>query len=94
MDQLARKYGVSHVFSDFLEMTVCALSLGQMEGRYFEIIKSYNKDELPVFSSALAAVIIEMENDGEGLKDCFGTSWNISAMAKQVSSSPLNTFAN
>lgn len=72
MDQLARKHGVSHVFSDFLEMTVCALSLGQMEDRYFEIIKSYNKDELQVFSSALAAVIIDMENDGEGLKDVFG----------------------
>jgi len=72
MDQLARKHGVSHVFADFLEMTVCALSLGQMEDRYFEIIKSYNKDELQVFSSALAAVIIDMENDGEGLKDIFG----------------------
>lgn len=72
MDQLARKHGVSHVFSDFLEMTVCALSLGQMEDHYFEVIKRYNKDELQVFSSALAAVIIDMENDGEGLKDCFG----------------------
>ena len=72
MDQLARKHGVSHVFSDFLEMTVCALSLGQMEDRYFEIIKSYNNDELQVFSSALAVVIIDMENDGEGLKDVFG----------------------
>ena len=72
MDQLAPKYGVSHVFSDFLEMTVCALSLGQMEDYYFEVIKRYNKDELQVFSSALAALIIDMENDGEGLKDSFG----------------------
>ncbi|MDD2307434.1 MAG: N-6 DNA methylase [Prolixibacteraceae bacterium] len=72
MDQLARKHGVSHVFSDFLEMTVCALSLGQMEDRYFEIIKGYDKDELMVFSSALASIVIEMENDGEGLKDGFG----------------------
>lgn len=72
MDQLALKHGVSHVFSDFLEMTVCALSLGQMEHRYFEIIKSYNRDELQIFSSALATLIIEMDNDGEGLKDCFG----------------------
>jgi len=60
------------VFADFLEMTVCALSLGQMEDRYFEVIKLYNKDELHIFSSALAAVFIEMENDGDGLKDCFG----------------------
>lgn len=55
MDQLARKNGISHVFADFLEMTVCALSLGQMEDRYFEVIKRYNKDELQIFSSALAA---------------------------------------
>ncbi len=72
MDQLARRHGVSHVFSDFLEMTVCALSLGQMEDRYFEIIKGYTKVELQIFPSALAAVIIDMENDGEGLKDVFG----------------------
>ena len=72
MEQLAPKHGVSHVFTDFLEMTVCALSLGQMEDRYFEIIKSYNKEELLIFSSALAAVVIDMENDGEGLKDGFG----------------------
>ena len=72
IDQLARKHGVSYVFSDFLEMTVCALSLGQMEDRYFEVIKRYNKDELQTFSSALAVVVIEMENDSEGLKDCFG----------------------
>lgn len=72
MDRLALKNGISHVFSDFLEMTVCALSLGQMEDRYFEVIKRYNKDELQLFSSALAAVVIEMENDGQGLKDCFG----------------------
>ena len=72
MDQLARKHGVSHVFADFLEMTVCALSLGQMEERYFEVIKRYNKDELEIFASALAAIVIEMENDGEGLKDGFG----------------------
>lgn len=45
MDQLAPKHGVSHVFSDFLEMTVCAISLGQMEDRYFEIIKGYTKVE-------------------------------------------------
>lgn len=50
----------------------CALSLGQMEDCYFEVIKQYNKDELQLFSSALAAVVIDMENEGEGLKDCFG----------------------
>jgi type I restriction-modification system DNA methylase subunit len=72
MDQLARKHGVSHVFSDFLGMTVCAISLGQMEDRYVEVIKQYNIGELQIFSSALAAVIIDMENDGEELKDCFG----------------------
>ncbi len=72
MDQLARKHGVSHVFSDFLEMTICALSLGQMEDRYVEVIKRYNKDELHIFSCALAAVVIDMENEGEGLKDVFG----------------------
>jgi type I restriction-modification system DNA methylase subunit len=70
--QVGYKYGLHSVFDDFLEMTVCALSLGQMEDRYFEIIKRYNKEELLIFSTALAAVIIEMENDGEGLKDGFG----------------------
>jgi type I restriction-modification system DNA methylase subunit len=72
MQQLARRNSISHVFTDFLEMSVCALSLGSMETRYLEIVGRYDKHEVNLMADAFAALVLEMDNDGEGLRDIFG----------------------
>lgn len=72
MQQIARRNSISNVFSDFLEMTVCALSLGAMENRYLEIVRRYEKPEAYLMAEAFGALVIEMDNHGEGLKDVFG----------------------
>ncbi len=72
MDLISYRYGAGQVFSDFLEMTICALSMGAAENRYFEIIKRYDKPELEQFSLAFAALVNEMTGDGSGLIDVLG----------------------
>ena len=72
MQQLARRNSISNVFADFLEMSVCALSLGAMESRYLEIVGRYDKHEANLMAEAFAALILEMDNEGEGLRDILG----------------------
>lgn len=72
MQQLARRNSISNVFTDFLELSVCALSLGAMESRYLEIVGRYEKNEINHIADALAALVLEMDNEGEGLRDIFG----------------------
>tara|TARA_R110002050_G_scaffold113401_2_gene228115 strand:+ start:1474 stop:2181 length:708 start_codon:yes stop_codon:yes gene_type:complete len=70
--QIGHKYGLHSVFEDFLEMVVCALSLGAKEDRYLEIARNYEKPDVYLMSEAFGALVLEMDNDGKGLKDCFG----------------------
>lgn len=72
MLQMAHTKDLSRVFSDFLEMTVCALQLGTAEERYLEIIRRYEKPDVHRFSEAFAAMVIEMSGDGSGLVDTLG----------------------
>jgi type I restriction-modification system DNA methylase subunit len=72
MQQLAGRNSISNVFSDFLEMSVCALSLGAMETRYLEIVGRYDKYEVDLMADAFAAMVMEMDNHGEGLRDILG----------------------
>lgn len=62
------------VFEDFLEMAVCALSLGQMEDRYLEVAKKYCEGEpgrraIDRLAEVLVEVIDYME---EHEKDVLG----------------------
>lgn len=72
MIRLGRHYDLHQVFTDFLELTICALSLGAMEERYLQLIGRYEKPEAYAISEALGALVMEMDDGGEGLKDCFG----------------------
>lgn len=72
MNLLGYRNSTPQVFSDFLEMTICALQLGAAENRYFEISKRYEKAELTQFSYAFAALVNEMTGDGSGLIDVLG----------------------
>ena len=70
--KIAYKYGLNSVFDDFLEMTVCALSLGAKEDRYHEIVRNYEKPDAYLMAEAFGALVMEMDNNGAGLKDGFG----------------------
>ncbi len=72
MVQIARRNSIASVFTDFLEMSVCALSMGMQEERYLEIVRRYEKPDAYAMSEAFGALIQEMDNCGEGLKDIFG----------------------
>ncbi len=70
--QIGYKYGLHSVFDDFLEMVICALSLGAKEDRYHEIVRNYEKPDAYLMAEAFGSLVIEMDNNGEGLKDGFG----------------------
>jgi len=70
--QIGYKYGLHSVFDDFLEMVVCSLSLGAKEERYLEIVRNYEKPDAYLMAEAFGSLVIEMDNNGEGLKDGFG----------------------
>ena len=70
--QFGYKYGLHSVFDDFLEIVVCSLSLGTKEDRYLEIVRNYEKPDAYLMAEAFGALVVEMDNNGEGLKDGFG----------------------
>ncbi len=70
--RVADHYGVHHVFPDFLEIAVCALSLGSKEDHYLKIISKYKPKEVQLLADAFTSLVCEMDNDGDGLKDCLG----------------------
>jgi len=72
MMDLAQRNSPGAVFSDFLEIVVCTLSLGRKEARYLELISRYKKSEVDTIVQAFAAMVLEMDNRGEGLKDVLG----------------------
>lgn len=72
IDELSRRHGRDKVFNDFLTIAVCCLSMGKQEDLYFKTIKEYTREELTTFQEAFAALVIEMDNDGKGLKDVLG----------------------
>lgn len=72
IEDIGLKRGTNQAFSDFLTIVVCALSLQEQEELYLKTIKPYTPDEINIFCSAFAQLVIEMNNRGEGLKDCLG----------------------
>lgn len=72
IDSLSAQHGRSKVFNDFLTIAVCCLSMGKQEGLYFKTIEAYTREELTTFQEAFAALVIEMDNNGAGLKDILG----------------------
>jgi len=70
--RIADRYGVHHVFPDFLEMAVCALSLGAKEDHYLKIVSKYKPPEVQMLSDAFASLVMEMDDHGYGLKDILG----------------------
>lgn len=72
LDYINRRHGVQRTFNDFLTLCVCALSAQTQEDLYFDTISPYTKEEIQLFTNAFGSLILEMDNMGEGLKDCLG----------------------
>jgi hypothetical protein len=72
LNSLAPRYGVNHVFTDLLTMTICAFSMKKQEELYLETIKPYKKQEVMTFADAFAAMVVEMTGDGSGMVDVLG----------------------
>jgi len=71
-EKIASSKSEDEVFTDFLDMVICALSAGKYEDEYLSIVKRYNRDQVNLFCELLAELIIIMDNNGKGLKDCLG----------------------
>ncbi len=71
-NRIAHSKSEDSVFTDFLDMVICALSLGQYEEEYLSIVKRYKKEEVNLFCELLAEMLIIMDNEGTGLQDCLG----------------------
>lgn len=69
---LSQRYGISNVFTDFLDIIVCTLSLGAKEEQYLKIVSKYEKQEVNQLADAFTSLVYEMDNNGDGLKDCLG----------------------
>jgi len=72
LNELSYSYSRSTVFDDFLQMVVCSLSIGTQEDLYFKTIKKYKATDLQKFAEAFAFLVVDMDNGGEGLRDCLG----------------------
>ncbi len=66
------RVGRNTAFCDFLTLAVCALSAQEKEKEYLEIIKKYDEKEIKNFADAFTCLVLEMDNNGNGLMDCLG----------------------
>ncbi len=74
LEQIAHRHHITQVFDDFMEIAICALSLGRMEERYFELIKRYSRDELTKFQECFAHMFSEYDRAAQdgGWDDMLG----------------------
>jgi len=68
LNNISSRHHTSQVFDDFLQMAVCAYSLGKSEDIYLDIAKKYNSDELKGFAEALGALVIQHEKTKNALE--------------------------
>ena len=78
LNAISNRHHTSKVFDDFLQMAVCAYSLGRSEDLYLERAKHYNAEELKGFGDALGALVLEHEKtNGNGWKDHLGNYFEL-----------------
>jgi type I restriction-modification system DNA methylase subunit len=71
-NKIAHSKSEENVFTDYLDMVICALSAGKYEEEYLSIVKRYKKEEVNLFCELMAEMLIVMDNHGAGLVDCLG----------------------
>lgn len=71
-NRIAHNKSEETVFTDYLDMVICALSGGKYEEEYLSIVKGYSRKEMDMFCELMAEMLISMDNNGAGLVDCLG----------------------
>lgn len=71
-NSLALSNSLHTVFSDFLTITICALSGQRYEQEYLEIIKKYKRNEVDSFAEMFAEMVLLMDDSGTGFVDVLG----------------------
>jgi len=61
LEQLARNHDPAKVFTGFTTLAACAVAYRTRETEYLEEAKRWKREELDIFSHALAALVLEME---------------------------------
>lgn len=73
--KILQKLGSAHrpaeVFASFVKLAACAVSCGRREAEYMEEIKRWPREEVGIFAEALAALVVEMEENP--FRDRLGT---------------------
>lgn len=73
LNSISNRHHTSQIFDDFLQMAVCAYSMGRSEDLYLDIAKKYNPEEIKGFGDALGALVLEREKtNGKEWKDYLG----------------------
>lgn len=72
LEKISYRQSRSRTFTDFLTVSYCALSMQTEEELYLKTIKNYSKEDINLFCEAFALLVLEMDNSGQGLKDCLG----------------------
>ncbi len=77
--QLGESHSVWNVYEDFLAMSAISISnavdrchFEEREKMYFDIIKKYKKQELDLFPSMLADLVMELQRFSEAPRDVLG----------------------
>ncbi len=86
-NKIARTKSEENVFTDYLDMVICAISAGKYEEEYLSIVKRYKKEEVNLFCELMAEMLIVMDNQGAGLADCLGEFYQ-----QYISNSRLQQF--
>jgi hypothetical protein len=71
-NKIAHNKSEEVVFTDYLDMVICALSGGKYEEEYLAIVKRYKREDIDMFCELMAEMLIVMDNGGLGLADCLG----------------------
>ena len=74
LQKISNRHSQSQIFDDFLEMAVCAYSLGKSEEIYLDKAKKYNAEEIKGFANALGGLVLdhEKQNTSGEWKDFLG----------------------
>ncbi|NQU51643.1 MAG: SAM-dependent DNA methyltransferase [Bacteroidetes bacterium] len=72
MNRMASQHGVHSMFSDLLDLLIYTFSGERKEKEYLELIRKYEKPDAYTISEAMAALLVEMTGDGNGMVDVLG----------------------
>lgn len=62
LESLSQKHNITSIFDDFMEMSICALSNGNMEDEYNKVSKKYIPSEIEMLGNSLGYLLNEYED--------------------------------